>query len=450
MRLACVALPSVVFAEVPHAVSRHAGLTVGCLMWDTGIGEYQETVDGIEGLEACQRACRERDFCNQFSLGAGNVCKLGDRHFGSDLQAEAGAISGPKHCSEPAVACTEKLVNSFPRAAKKESMAAWSGGFQPARAQCWERTPSGTYGSCSTIEYRETTAGVDRCDQMKAIELRGATCQEHCEADPQCSVWVLGDEGQCWAGIGSFCYSGTSMGAKAGGRIVRGHAEVLMSLKSQKLAGLIQVLTPEDLVSLVNMERKTHAVCRDICYSVLECQFWQVIQDEGCFIESPSQPVPYPLVSSQLSFNSRVVAGEYVRRTCRQGLGEKVDAFASDSSGPLWAWALAVWVLLCCTVALMGWFLFAHGCCERRRRKKKHGLEGSNPQVSTLQPNQPLQKFAVYPLMQPVGPTVSRGSYVPGVVMNSGMDPQMQPIMQQAGPATFGEFTPRGGYRSDI
>eukprot|EP00435_Cladocopium_sp_Y103_P011339 s723_g2.t4 len=70
--------------------------------------------------------------------------------------------------------------------------------------------------------------------------------------------------------------------------------------------------------------------CRDWCYSVLSCQYWQYSKNDGCWVDAPAlstkkgkdptNVVDYPLIANSVTTGTpeaqSVIAGEYIAHYC--------------------------------------------------------------------------------------------------------------------------------------
>jgi len=412
-----------------------SSITTGCLVRDF-VGTASQIVTSATTVPECKKACVDSDTCKQFSFLV-DVCKLGDEDFGKHLTKTEKAISGPKECTEPASACSNKPGNGFPAATIAESPGAWSSGFQPTNMQCWGRTSAGGFQETEHVKKLEGVEEVTKCDGMVATELTGKTCEEHCKADINCAAWKLRSDGICLTGQGINCFSGSGYSVQSGGRFQHGDVEVLMDLKGKRVTGLLEVFGTEDVAALGTRE-KAEAACRNACYSDVMCEYWNFVENTGCFIEKRDHEIAYPLLASQITAENGVTAGEYLRRSSDWSLfGELTDSSSSagsvasgssymsgsgassgsgtESSGsgssgselPWWAWLLLGLLLLCCIGALIAGILFA----MKPKAKKKRAVKRVQsppvqqevaPAVTAVQPTQ-----MVYTVPQPV-PTVQR------------------------------------------
>eukprot|EP00811_Abedinium_folium_P019622 NODE_2856_length_2131_cov_5.697605.p1 GENE.NODE_2856_length_2131_cov_5.697605~~NODE_2856_length_2131_cov_5.697605.p1 ORF type:complete len:362 (+),score=78.10 NODE_2856_length_2131_cov_5.697605:263-1348(+) len=81
-------------------------------------------------------------------------------------------------------------------------------------------------------------------------------------------------------------------------------------------------------------------ICRDICYSNIECQYW-LYGNDGCWTEEPAAQytVEYPLTSTSAVPSPSVYAGEFIQHYC-PALPEDVreDFLRRRTSGSPWWW----------------------------------------------------------------------------------------------------------------
>lgn len=432
-------------------------ITSGCLARDFAGRSAASPQEGVSTVSACKKACADSSTCQQFTLSSAKVCSLGDAPFGVYLESSEGSISGPKSCSVPEPACVNQPKDSFPASSVAESPNAWSSGYQPTNLQCWGRTDSGDYTKCSRITELESKEGVLKCDGMVETDLTGQTCEEHCKSDVSCAAWKL-TAGKCFTGVGKNCFSGTGYTVEDGGRFQHGDVEVLMDLTGKKVSSLVLVFGVDSLDTLQTQERAEEA-CKNMCYSDFKCQYWNYVKDSGCFTEDSNHPVPYPLLAAELVSDSKVSAGQYVRRSCDLSFFSKLKAASSSSGGsvasgssyasgsgassgsgtessgsgssgsewPWWAWMLLGLLALCCVAACVAAAMFAMK--PKKPKKKRAVVRAAAPPQETIAvtPAQPTQM--VYTVPQPV-PTVQRELPVyqttaPAVVMAP------QPFVQQ-------------------
>jgi uncharacterized membrane protein YgcG len=413
-------------------------ITTGCLARDYVGADATQLVETAKTVPECKKACVDSDTCKQFAFLVDKVCKLASTDFGTKLVRTEAAISGPKECTEPASSCSNEPKKEFPAATVGASPAAWSSGFQPVNLQCWGRTSSEGLEECSTVKSLETKAEVTRCDGLVVVQLHGKTCEESCKSDITCAAWKLDGDGKCLQGVGKNCYSGSGYTIESGGRFQHGDVQKLMDLKGKRVTGLVEIFGAEDITALGTREKAEEA-CKTTCYSDVKCQYWNFVDNTGCFVEGKDHPISYPLLASQITAENTVTAGEYVRRSCDWSLfGLKADSSSSagsvasgssyasgsgassgsgtESSGsgssgselPWWAWLLLGLLLLCCIGALIAGIMFIMKPKAKKKRAVKRVTSPAPPQevapvpVPAAPPTQ-----MVYTVPQPV-PTVQR------------------------------------------
>jgi len=140
------------------------------------------------------------------------------------------------------------------------------------------------------------------------------------------------------------------------------------------------------------------ALCRDICYSSVACQYWQYAQD-GCWVEQPDRDYSarYPLTRSDAAPSTDVYAGEYIQHLCPP-LPEYNEFMNGEeiSGGSLIQWwrswsitqrltmvALCAFLLILC---LLGVICCVRGCLSPEPRQPQRQISEQD-QAPLLAPN---------------------------------------------------------------
>eukprot|EP00927_Polykrikos_kofoidii_P043753 TRINITY_DN3784_c0_g1_i3.p1 TRINITY_DN3784_c0_g1~~TRINITY_DN3784_c0_g1_i3.p1 ORF type:complete len:555 (-),score=91.78 TRINITY_DN3784_c0_g1_i3:214-1812(-) len=381
-------------------------ISIGCFVWAwTDPEATSEQAAEINTIEKCVKLCRDSASCDVFKfIAATRQCYIGTGTFGGDLvQAAEGDISGPKTCEFPAAACSAQLKSDavFPAATQAASMTAWTTGFQPQATQCWERFENSTLMPCSdAVTEVGGLEDVKKCSGLTAIpSLNEAQCKARCEADVTCSVWLM-RSGGCMNGLGLNCFGAPEPDATAGGRIVHGSTRDLAPMTTKKIADTAQIVFSKAEMQSMG-EEKAKQRCRDACRSNIECQYWQLMEDTGCWNEAAvGRSASYPLTTAANTDNAgTVIDGNMIQHSCASqavtqtiltNIVNKVKSHTksssdssssssfssggSESSGsvwPWWAWVLLALLLLCCLIPLIAGILFGMGVCEKKKAKKK-------------------------------------------------------------------------------
>jgi hypothetical protein len=325
-------------------------ISVGCFLWGwTDPDANSEQAADINTIPKCAKLCRDSSSCKVFKFIAGtSKCFIGNGEFGGNLvKAAEGDISGPGTCDFPAKGCVAELKSGaqFPGDTIDDSMNAWTGGFQPQATQCWERFENASLMPCSDAV---TDLGV--LDDVKKItslvtrpSLTEAQCKAYCEADVGCSVWIIRSS-QCMTGVpgSGSTFSDSETDATAGGRVMHGKTRDIAPLKTKKMSVTSENVFPKTVLDNIG-EATAKKRCKEICVSNVECQFWQLMQETGCWVENVIGLNPiYPLVTAGITENAgTVIDGGYIQHSCEShnthtSLGEtasKLVKKATDASG---------------------------------------------------------------------------------------------------------------------
>lgn len=133
-------------------------------------------------------------------------------------------------------------------------------------------------------------------------------------------MWQENVDGSCSQGLGTECQGSASSSVRhrppAGRaqRLMRGSYRKLVDLKGLRVKGLNRAFGPGYVNRVVAASQ-----CREVCLSVVECQFWILDVETGCWIEYV-QRVAYPLTVDDVdvspSAKQAVIAGEFIQRLC--------------------------------------------------------------------------------------------------------------------------------------
>merc|ERR1719230_2051006 len=95
---------------------------------------------------------------------------------------------------------------------------------------------------------------------------------------------------------------------------MRGQYRVLKDLANIEIFGLQNVFDLDNMNQMVDPT----AACRNVCLSILRCQYWQVHNSSGCWVEIPSRnSVAYPLTTANAKINTpECYAGELIQHQC--------------------------------------------------------------------------------------------------------------------------------------
>jgi len=145
-------------------------------------------------------------------------------------------------------------------------------------------------------------------------------CGELCEQDSTCSVWSFSKADGCLQGNGRHCFAGGADGPEvaAARRLQHGRVRVLKDITKLEIMGLYKLGGFSEGDHEEGVRR-----CKEWCYSVVSCQFWQY-GSGGCYVEDhdlQEKPVQYPLTlnggaSANSSLARTLSAGEYIQHYC--------------------------------------------------------------------------------------------------------------------------------------
>lgn len=230
-------------------------------------------------------------------------------------------------------------------------------------------------------------------------------CGEYCRMHADCEVWQFLAAGECWYGQGYSCqlrggdadFQGQVV---AGQRLQHGTVQVLRSLLD------IQILDLQQIGLFANGNRTTSiARCRKMCYSDVDCRYWQYGMD-GCWLEHA--PL-YPYQGRQTNnsdFARTVLAGEEIRHDCP----DEPAVMMSGGVSVALVWAVALLIGVVALAVVMGWYLMRVAKARKKSsRGRKRGLRVSEEEdVETKEEEEAMVASTppfVYPasqaLMQP-------------------------------------------------
>mmetsp|Transcript_47961 Transcript_47961/g.102693 ORF Transcript_47961/g.102693 Transcript_47961/m.102693 type:complete len:447 (+) Transcript_47961:52-1392(+) len=230
----------------------------------------------------------------------------------------------------------EMPSDSWPALSAAASNAAWPSGRQPARLSAWPQTGGGTkepvYHTCwKTRILADVAKGwPDMCTNLFRANSRNtpSLCEATCVEDARCSVWqfldVSGSGMECWLGSGTYCTQlptpDLSFKVLGGQRIQHGDVLVMRNMSGPLVRNLYN-LGP----SATGTEEEQIQRCRNWCYSLIACQYWQ-FGVTGCWIDSPyletergmipNRVVEYPLTNAGLDSVYQMTRGEYIMHYC--------------------------------------------------------------------------------------------------------------------------------------
>ncbi|CAE7941898.1 unnamed protein product [Symbiodinium necroappetens] len=121
---------------------------------------------------------------------------------------------------------------------------------------------------------------------------------------------------ECFQGVGKDCFGSAAEASIAdAGRFQHGVYRVLADLTGVELEGL-SLMFGTVSVPAVSQEQAVHR-CANLCLSILACQAWQYSTSQGCYIEDPSQEMPYPpVIRKGTELAKTAVAGQYIQHVC--------------------------------------------------------------------------------------------------------------------------------------
>eukprot|EP00811_Abedinium_folium_P029518 NODE_4656_length_1864_cov_8.891192.p1 GENE.NODE_4656_length_1864_cov_8.891192~~NODE_4656_length_1864_cov_8.891192.p1 ORF type:complete len:502 (-),score=107.43 NODE_4656_length_1864_cov_8.891192:359-1696(-) len=225
--------------------------------------------------------------------------------------------------SKPTVSeirCPRQMPSgSFPGATPEASNRAWPSGEQPGSLDCWPRFEDGGLSPCGHNKVLSDfdTGWPGQCLDLKfRYVAKRKGCASDCLRNVRCATWQVRNRDSCYTGLGSDCFAHQHApeerltGAQ---RVQHGAVHVLMDLRGLRIKGLWHFFGPgyfEDHTVAVSL-------CRDVCYSNVECTYWQYTE-EGCWVEDPAKQyrVEYPLTTASAEPSPSVLAGELVQHYC--------------------------------------------------------------------------------------------------------------------------------------
>merc|ERR1719329_485221 len=282
---------------------------------------------------SCHRQCNAISNCSRYSFShdSGTCYIMGIHTFPT---YDAGAISGGAGTNTVSDSCfldscspRDGLVGSFPGLSAEAAHSAFPGGYQPMPLECWPKTSDGGYQPCAlnSVLFDTGQGWAGTCLGLtEVIPNQNQTCQSQCLANPLCPGWQMTTAGECWLGLGYHCElleRIDQVEIAQAQRVQYGGVRVLANITGFRVLGLKQVFDQDYYGSRYVPAARA---CKYACYSLIQCQYWQLIEDSGCWVEDASAGfgVPYPLLSSSVQGlnESGVHAGEFVQHYCEAPL----------------------------------------------------------------------------------------------------------------------------------
>lgn len=221
----------------------------------------------------------------------------------------------------------ETPKDGFPGRSDNQSNLAWPSGRQPYSLECWPKASlSGNYMPCaSPTVLQDTSADPPWPGKCTGLTLKPnandtEACKLTCQKNPLCAAWQQTYDGQCYQGVGQNCFVRENFAPKAAQRLQQGQVRKLMDLTGWEIKGLSLAFTADHGYFLV--EASAVEACRLICYSDIQCQYWQFIRGSGCFVEdaSSSNSPPWPLTLSWAMRDTdkalNCINGEFIQHRC--------------------------------------------------------------------------------------------------------------------------------------
>lgn len=342
--LVCVLLPLGVLSQSSLSeLEALAAAHPGCYFEDF---KYEPLLDGSRdqlSLANCQKQCRWNTSCTGFTYWpAAKLCKFADTSSAKQVATTSGAVSGFGVCKGKLQRpeCSSDLPgNGFPSYTVQASNAAWPSGEQPVSLECWPRDFFGSSALCGQAMVLEDfdKGWPGKCSNLRRIPLvfGKKACSALCSPDPKCASWQVvsevGDEGACYQGLGEDCFVNPYFSPVAAQRLLHGKVRKLMDFAGWQIAGLSRVFL--DDTSYFEDDQDTAKACSLICYSSIECQYWQYAPKYGCWVDDPSTgygpPTPLTLDWAYRStpFALDCIAGEMIQHYC-----PPTDVLAQDAS----------------------------------------------------------------------------------------------------------------------
>lgn len=397
-----------------------SAFTTGCLIVGQRFTDGTKYNGQVLEASSCQNLCANETTCNGFTyFPDSDECWFSASGASTELvpqQTDVRAYAGPKNCTVPPAACSATLTGAWPGSTPAESNAAFSTGYQPAPLQCWPYDETAdNYDSCSEVTILDNMADgwPGRCLGLMRITLsNNQTCENTCRDDVTCAMYQKGDDGSCWQGLGEGCYDqpswNQSFQPEAAQRFQRGDVIVMKDMKKIQILGLKRVFDKEDM-DMMGMD-VAKIQCKKSCYSALKCQYWQLNEVSGCWIEG-ANALPYPLTAANVETGTadanNTIAGEYIQRRCTSLIptvapppsstvpptvpptmstmaptSTTTTTTTTEAAGgfPWWGWLLLALVALCCICGIIA--------CVLASQKPKKAKKAKR----TLRPQQPVQQ----------------------------------------------------------
>jgi len=300
----------------------------GCFLQDaryllTHLDHVTNPIQAVLDRLECQLLCKQTAGCGDFVyFAASKFCYLGRNHSG--VVGTQGAVSGPSACAEDKPsACEDLPKEQFPAETSDESQSAWPMGFTPTNLQCWPTNMYWQPAFCRSIPPTsiENTSTAGHCQDLQKVHIPAETsCAASCAGNVLCSAWqVRKSEAsleECFQGVGKDCFgSAPEASIVDAGRFQHGVYRVLADLTGVELQGL-SLMFGTASVPVVSQEQAVRR-CANLCLSILACQAWQYSTSQGCYIQDPSQEMPYPpVIRKGTELAKTAVAGQYIQRVC--------------------------------------------------------------------------------------------------------------------------------------
>jgi len=283
--------------------------------------------------DMCQSFCRGRDDCSMFTYWANSEkCLLAGASASPSTQGAVGAVAGFAECQDARLHLQEVCANTvpqngFPGLTAKSSNAAWTSGRQPKKLECWPMDGVGNYKPCHTVKTLEDTflGWPGKCKGLfKQEGITGVKdCSDSCEKSPTCPGWQVGDHDWCYHGLGHDCFVRPDFSPVAAQRLQHGQIRPLFDLTGWQVVGLTRQFV--DTAEYFQDHQDAIAACKKMCYSEIQCQYWQYSPKFGCWIEDPWRPFapPSPLTLDwafrSTPFALDCIAGEMIMHFCPAG-----------------------------------------------------------------------------------------------------------------------------------
>lgn len=347
----------------------------------------------VAGATSCGNMCVGDSSCKGFTyLPTSGECWFSQSGSPEKMvsSTQASYVGWPGAlCSSPPAACVAsvKQGSDWPAATAEGSRAAFNIGYQPASLQCWPVTAfSGEPESCGEVIVLDDTATgwAGKCEGLSPVTVpENTTCETMCFTDVNCPSYQVGTDGSCWHGVGMGCWSNVAWNKSwtpvAAKRYQRGTIRVLQTLDKVQVTGLTQVFDQQDAANMPDPAKQ----CANTCYSVMDCQYWQLVNSASCYIELPPRSVAYPLTTADAPNATVPIVGEFIQHVC---LESSVTTTTTQEAGgiPWWGWFLIALALLCCLCCILGAILKM--CCGTEEKETSRGLKMEEVPVIPAQP----------------------------------------------------------------